>query len=891
MPRPAWIAAGTIGGAIVAEYLAVPNPALIVLVGLLIGGALLRRPGTAGWKVASLAAALILARAVAGSMATPTEAPAAQAAAPAPAGFDHEAVVISVNAPSNGQQRAVVELRPPEASDLVWASLPPYPQVAVGDIIHFGGTLEAAPEDGGFGAFLARSGIGYTTRARLLERLGDDGTPLAELEQARRTAAGAISNALPEPAAGLASAMSIGLRDLVARDIAADFRIAGLSHVVAISGWHIAMLGAVVGGLLGGIGRRPRTVMVLIAIIAYTIFAGASPSILRATVMAGVVLLARESGRRGSAATGLALTIAGMLLIDPQTVADIGFQLSAAATAGLLVWGTTFKEWLDRRLPAQTPGWLLESLGISFAAQAATFPLILFHFGTLSLVSPLANLLMGPLVAPAMLLTGVAFACGMLIGAGLPALLFAPFALVGGAVIGAMIAIADVCAALPFASLVLAPPLNVMLAAACGVPLAWSLRRRAGSSPAPHATSSAKRPAGYAGAGGRSRVPLAVGAATATCVLVFIAVGARPDGRLHMTVLDVGQGDSILLQGPSGGRALIDTGPDPARLAALLDQRIPAWDRRLDLVVLTHPHEDHVAGLAAVLDRYRVREIVEPGMVGPGPGDAAYRRRLAELGRQSRVVAAGDVLWLDGMRMEVEWPLPGTVPLRPPDTGTAINNVSIVLDVQFGGRRLVLAGDVEEQIDPQMLAAGIAGDGRPLDVLKVAHHGSRTATTDAFVEQMRPRVAVVSAGWGNPYGHPSPATVQRLRDQGARVFRTDLDGSVVVSTNGHDLVANAGGARPRPATPRPSPPPGIGFCPIPPGVASSGRRGRRTYNRPDEHPHPLRSGADPPRSGSARLAARAQCHGCRRGVFSGETDRRAWTCHRGGPGRGGRASP
>ena len=274
-------------------------------------------------------------------------------------------------------------------------------------------------------------------------------------------------------------------------------------------------------------------------------------------------------------------------------------------------------------------------------------------------------------------------------------------------------------------------------------------------------------------------------------ILLVAANGARPDGRLHVTVLDVGQGDAILLQGPNGGRALVDTGPDPDRLISLLDQRIPAWDRRLDLVVLTHPHEDHVAGVAAVMDRYRIGEIAEPGMIGLGPGDAAYRRRMAELGRHSRILAAGDTLWLDGIRMDVEWPLPGTVPLRPPDSGTGVNNVSIVLDVRFGSRRFVLAGDVEEQIDPQLLAAGIADGQRPMDVLKVAHHGSRTATTDAFIEQTRPRIAVVSAGWGNPYGHPSPATVARIVESGARLFRTDLDGSVEISTNGTDLVANA----------------------------------------------------------------------------------------------------
>jgi competence protein ComEC len=872
-----WLALGAVVGAVLAIEIGLEAQILVCIAGAAaLASVVASARRHAGLAAASVAVAVVVVRAIIGlAVAAP-----ASPATPSQAGADswsHEAVVLSLNAPANGQQRAVLELRPPDAPERVWASLPRYPEVAPGDLVRFGGALESAPTDEGFGQFLVRSGIGYTTLARELERLGADGSPLAELEQIRRGAATAISLALPEPQAGLASAMSIGLRDLVSRDVSNDFRISGLSHVVAISGWHIAMLGAVVAGMAGRIGRRPRTLVVLFAICAYAIFAGASPSILRAAVMASIVLVARESGRKGSASAGLALTVAGMLVVDPATISDVGFQLSAAATAGLLIWGTRCRDWLQTRLPRRTPAWLLESLAVSSAAQAATLPLVLLHFGTLSLVSPLANLLISPLVAPAMLLTAVAFGCGVFIGLGVPALLFAPLALVGSLAIGATIAIAHFCASLPMANVVLAEPLNLVAAGACLAGVAWLGRPRPAASPAatalptapsaPTASTAREQPT----SAHRSRRFAAAAAIVGLAVLLVAANGSRPDGRLHITVLDVGQGDAILLQGPNGGRALVDTGPDPDRLISLLDQRIPAWDRRLDLVVLTHPHEDHVAGLAAVMDRYSIKEIAEPGMIGPGPGDAAYRRRLAEEGRQSRTLAAGDAVWLDGIRMDVDWPLPGTVPLTPPDTGTGINNVSIVLDLHFGSRRVVLAGDVEQQIDPQLLAEGIARDQRPLDVLKVAHHGSGTATTDAFVEQMQPRVAVVSAGWGNPYGHPSPQTVARLATSGAKVYRTDLDGSVEISTNGTDLVANASGGRPHPQGQVPPPPPGIGFCPIPDGPIRRGRR--RTYNRPHDDPDPNRSREDPHGPRSARVAHSAQrCgRGCR--CLSGRRDR------------------
>jgi beta-lactamase superfamily II metal-dependent hydrolase len=293
-----------------------------------------------------------------------------------------------------------------------------------------------------------------------------------------------------------------------------------------------------------------------------------------------------------------------------------------------------------------------------------------------------------------------------------------------------------------------------------------------------------------AGRGGQSHRIL-VAFLAASLVALGLALLHRPDGATRITVLDVGQGDAILVEGSRGGRLLVDGGPDPERLLIALDERLPPWDRRLDAVILTHPHEDHVAGLALLLQRYKVGRVFEPGMIGPGPGYAAWASILAKGGPSRWALGTGDRLSVDTIDFRVLWPDPGQVPERPADGGTAINNVSIVLLGEVDGHRFLLAGDIEQAIDPQILARGIP----QVDFLKVAHHGSATASTEPFLEAARPRVAVASAGAGNPYGHPAPSTMERLRAIAEHVYRTDLDGSVTVTFDGAAMRVHATGGR------------------------------------------------------------------------------------------------
>jgi competence protein ComEC len=782
MPRTGWLAVGAVVGALATGFddrrvLA----GTVGFIGLALIGGL---AAGSGWRPRLLAIAIGAAAITGRAILVPASAP--PPGAPEGAG-PWRMTVESMGSPRAGKQTATV--RSDAADDRgtfrLTATLPRYPELEPGDVVEVAGRARRRP-DGPYGQYLERIGAWGTLDARSLVIVAKSDAITNRIEHLRRAAGDLLTHVLPEPEAGLAAGILIGLRDRVDRDVAAAFTTAGVSHVVAISGWNIAIVAAAIAAVAGRIGRRRRAVVTAAAIVAYIAFAGASPSVLRAGAMAGVVLFARETGRAGRAAGALAWAATLLLVTDPSLIGDAGFQLSSLATAGLIAWATPLTERLDRWSGGRLPRWLGESLGVSLAAQAATLPIVIASFGRLALISPAVNVLVVPLVAPAMAAGVVALVAGGLVIVGVPAGIGAILAAPGWIALRVMIGIIEVAARVPLASISVPPVVGVALGAGTAALILGMATWR------PTTRAAAKREPGRHDSGARHRpqprsLPLRL--ATGGLIVAVAAVGAvalsRSSGVARISVLDVGQGDAILVEGSRGGRLLIDGGPDPNRLLVQLDRRVPPWDRRLDVVVLSHPHEDHVAGLALLLARYRVGRVLEPGMRGPGPGYTAWLDRLRAADAPVRgTVAAGDHLSVDGITMRVLWPIRGQVPASPPDTGTGINNVSIVLLGAVGNRRFLLAGDVEQDIDPKLLAEGLP----QIDFLKVAHHGSRTATTEPFVEAVRPGVAVASAGAGNPYGHPARATLDRLRAIGAQVFRTDRDGTVTVSFEGTGMT-------------------------------------------------------------------------------------------------------
>ena len=267
--------------------------------------------------------------------------------------------------------------------------------------------------------------------------------------------------------------------------------------------------------------------------------------------------------------------------------------------------------------------------------------------------------------------------------------------------------------------------------------------------------------------------------------LLGAALAQRPDGLLHLWALDVGQGDALLIQTPRGGGLLIDGGPDPAALERELGRHRPFWDRGLNLLVLTHPHADHITGLIDVLAHYQVASVLEtPFQDGDRELEDAWHGRLTLAAVPVTPAQAGQVVQVEpGLALRVLYPPPQLLH----GTHSDINNSSVVLRLEYGAIRMLLTGDIETEAGRVLLAD--APDALSAQILKVPHHGSSTGLSPELLAAIHPTVALISVGAKNTYGHPAPDTLRLLHDAGVTTYRTDLQGTIELLSDGRQVWA------------------------------------------------------------------------------------------------------
>jgi competence protein ComEC len=595
--------------------------------------------------------------------------------------------------------------------------------------------------------YLRRQGAHAILRAGWFREVGRRGGLAGFADRLHRALARSLAPGQTGERRAVVAGVVLGEDEGLADDLRDDFRASGLYHLLAVSGQNVGyvVLGALLAAWVLGLPRWIGHVGALLGVAGYVLAVGWQPSVVRAGVAGALASLAWLVARPTDRWYFLLLGAAVLAAVNPYSLLEPGFQLSFAAVAAIFLVVPR----LERRLDGYpVPSRIVGVLAVSVACGVVTAPILWLHFGAVPIFSVVSNALASPVVAP-------------LLGMGLAAAALHPL--------------------IPSAATALAW-LNGWLAAY----LAWCARFVGGL---PHAQTTSIRAvaalalvAAFILIAVRLRPPRVARLLTLALILALVLGGWRlarlthdadfpPPQGFRITFLDVGQGDAVLLQVREGA-VLVDEGPPEAHVSHQLDD---LGVDTLAVLVLTHPQRDHVGGAADVLREERVGLVLDPRLPFPSSYEDAALVEARHEGVPVVTARAGRTYRLGHLRLSVLWPdAHGSFGEDP-------NDHAMVLLASFGRVDALLTADAESNVTLPLRPPAV-------EVLKVAHHGSADSGLPALLEQVRPRVAVVSVGAGNDYGHPAPSTLSALRGvSGLDVYRTDEDGRVVIETDGERL--------------------------------------------------------------------------------------------------------
>jgi len=685
-----------------------------------------------------------------------------------------------------------------EVSGKAVVSVLRYHEYHYGDVLRITGKLETPPQSDDFSYkdYLARQGIYSIINYPRIEILdtGKGFKPLAWIYSLRNRLSQSLSQALPEPQASLAQGILLGQRGNIPYSLNQAFSRTGTAHVLAISGINITI---VIGMLLAAgiwlFGKRYSIYiwLALLIIWLYALLTGMNPPVVRGAIMGSLFLIAEYLGRQSSASIALTFAAAVMVGIQPQVLWDASFQLSFLAMAGLIFISPYLQNWGRKGVmaavgkegtAASLGNFISDSFAVTLAAILATWPIIAHYFHVVSFVGLPATFF------AVLALPGIIIISALVAGVGLLAPLLAQvIGWVSWLFLSYFMIVVRAFDALPFSSIKLEGIAiwQIWIYYALLAAIVATIYYRHQLTDLFRLTASKISPQISKASGFASKVPKkwVISPLLIATILVWVAILNTPDDKLHVSILDVGQGDAILIQTPSHQDILIDGGPSPRAIDLELSKKLPFWDRTIDLIILTEPQADHMAGLTEVLRNYKVPQVFEPGIAYDS---TTYQQWLSLVESQQighKIAHAGQQIELgDGIKIDV---------LHPPSpllqgTSDDVDNNGLALRLSWNGISFLFTSDIGKEAEWYLIAqrANLSST-----VLKVAHHGSLTSTSEQFLAAVNPEIAVISVGTDNRFGLPRTEVVDRLvtRLGNDRIYLTSTHGTIEFITDGDRL--------------------------------------------------------------------------------------------------------
>lgn len=573
----------------------------------------------------------------------------------------------------------------------------------------------------------------------------------------RESISSQIKNLLPEKEATFLLGLLVGDKAVnIDRKMQDDFRKVGLSHVLVVSGMHISMLVGIITALLCAIRiNRPAQLAIICGCLAFfTLLCGASASILRAVFMAGIVLIAGNFKREVNFIEALSFSAFILLLISPANLFNVGFQLSLAATLGVGGLAPYLNQHINLRAPAE----IKQLMTVSIAPYVLTLPIILYTFNQVSIVAVTVNMLVLPwvnlIVIGGLLTLFAAFIFK-------PAALLAALLLRG--LIGILLYLVESAAALPFSTFNIGQiPLAIVFLAYLSIAyISLNINNKRALT-------------------NFTFVILPIVAVFALSGMTFSA-----PKLLEVCFIDVGQGDSIFIHAGGKYNILVDGGEEWAGERRVLPYLRSKGVNSLDMLVVTHPHDDHLAGVLPILHNIKVKQIVDNGDVY----DSFYYKRFIASIQENQIkysrVCRGNTIQLGSTTTLSVLSPPGQLFCG---TESDINNNSLVIKLDCGQFSLLLTGDMEREGEEDLLASGIK---LGCDVIKAGHHGSSNASSGELLDEVKPNVCIISVGKKNRFRHPHKAALGRYKSRGIKVLRTDKHGHITITSDGKSYWIDA----------------------------------------------------------------------------------------------------